>query len=61
MNAETVGVEGRGAYYDRAGALRDMLQNHALQVLALLGMEPPASFEALRAMTCVESAQITPR
>ncbi|MEM7245210.1 MAG: glucose-6-phosphate dehydrogenase [Acidobacteriota bacterium] len=44
--AETVGVEGRGGYYDKAGALRDMLQNHALQVIALLGMEPPSSFQA---------------
>lgn len=40
--AETVGVEGRGGYYDRAGALRDMVQNHLLQVLCLVAMEPPS-------------------
>ena len=44
--AETVGVEHRGAYYDRAGALRDMVQNHLLQVLCLIAMEPPVSFDA---------------
>ncbi|MFL6734470.1 MAG: glucose-6-phosphate dehydrogenase [Sphingomicrobium sp.] len=44
--AETVGVEGRGDYYDKAGALRDMAQNHMLQLLALVAMEPPASFDA---------------
>jgi glucose-6-phosphate 1-dehydrogenase len=44
--AETVGVEGRGDYYDTAGALRDMVQNHMLQLLALVAMEPPASFDA---------------
>ncbi|HEY8172464.1 MAG TPA: glucose-6-phosphate dehydrogenase [Dehalococcoidia bacterium] len=42
--AETVGVEGRGDYYEEAGALRDMVQNHLLQVLALIAMEPIASF-----------------
>ena len=42
--AETVGVEGRGAYYEEAGALRDMVQNHLLQVLSLVAMEPVASF-----------------
>jgi glucose-6-phosphate 1-dehydrogenase len=41
--AETVGVEGRGNYYEEAGALRDMVQNHLLQVLALIAMEPVAS------------------
>ncbi|MEX2247366.1 MAG: glucose-6-phosphate dehydrogenase [Dehalococcoidia bacterium] len=41
---ETVGMEGRGAYYEEAGALRDMVQNHLLQLLALIGMEPVASF-----------------
>ena len=41
--AETVGVEQRGAYYDHAGALRDMLQNHIMQLLCLVAMEPPAS------------------
>ncbi|MCR6496579.1 glucose-6-phosphate dehydrogenase [Thermomonas sp. S9] len=43
--AETVGVEGRGDYYDEAGALRDMLQNHLLQLLCLVAMEPPARFD----------------
>ena len=44
--AEDLGVEGRGDYYDQAGALRDMVQNHLLQLLSLVAMEPPASFEA---------------
>ena len=44
--AETIGLEGRGDYYDSAGALRDMVQNHMLQLLALVAMEPPASFDA---------------
>jgi glucose-6-phosphate 1-dehydrogenase len=44
--AETVGLEGRGDYYDGAGALRDMVQNHMLQLLALVAMEPPTSFDA---------------
>lgn len=44
--AETVGVEHRGGYYDQAGALRDMIQNHLLQVLCLIAMEPPVSFGA---------------
>ncbi|RMF67281.1 MAG: glucose-6-phosphate dehydrogenase, partial [Calditrichaeota bacterium] len=44
--AEAVSVEGRGGYYDQAGALRDMVQNHMLQLLALVAMEPPASFAA---------------
>ncbi len=42
--AEQVGVEHRGAYYDHAGALRDMIQNHLLQLLCLIAMEPPVSF-----------------
>ncbi len=48
--AESVGVEGRGGYYDRSGVLRDMLQNHMFQMLAYLCMEPPSSFapEAVR-------------
>jgi glucose-6-phosphate 1-dehydrogenase len=41
--AETVGVEGRGGYYEESGALRDMVQNHLLQVLSLVAMEPIAS------------------
>jgi len=43
--AETVGVEGRGDYYDDSGAMRDMLQNHLLQLLCLVAMEPPAKFD----------------
>ena len=43
--AESIGVEGRGAYYQEAGALRDMIQNHLLQVLATVAMEPPPQFE----------------
>jgi glucose-6-phosphate 1-dehydrogenase len=46
--AEEIGVEGRAAYYEGAGALRDLVQNHMLQLLALLTMEPPVSFEANR-------------
>jgi glucose-6-phosphate 1-dehydrogenase len=44
--AESVGIEHRGAYYDQSGALRDMFQNHMLQMLTLAAMEPPASFDA---------------
>jgi glucose-6-phosphate 1-dehydrogenase len=44
--AETVGLEGRGDYYEAAGALRDMVQNHMLQLLALVAMEPPGDFNA---------------
>ncbi len=44
--AETLGVEGRGGYYESAGILRDMIQNHMFQLLALVAMEPPSSFEA---------------
>jgi glucose-6-phosphate 1-dehydrogenase len=43
--AETVGVGGRGDYYDRAGAMRDMVQNHLMQLLCLIAMEPPAKFD----------------
>src|SRR5215470_945211 len=46
MVAETVGVEDRGNYYETAGVLRDMIQNHMFQLLALVAMEPPSSFEA---------------
>jgi glucose-6-phosphate 1-dehydrogenase len=45
-NAETVGVEGRGGYYESAGVVRDMIQNHVFQVLSLIAMEPPASLDA---------------
>ena len=44
--AESVGLEGRADYYDRAGALRDMVQNHILQLLCLVAMEAPSSMEA---------------
>ena len=44
--AESIGVEGRGAYYQEAGALDDMIQNHLLQVMATIAMEPAASFRA---------------
>ncbi|MDE3136778.1 MAG: glucose-6-phosphate dehydrogenase [Acidobacteriota bacterium] len=44
--AESLGIEHRGRYYDTAGALRDMIQNHLTQLLTLTAMEPPASFEA---------------
>ena len=43
--AETVGLEGRAGYYDGSGALRDMVQNHILQLVALIAMEPPARFD----------------
>ena len=46
--AEDIGIGGRAGYYEGAGALRDLVQNHMLQLLALLTMEPPASFEANR-------------
>jgi glucose-6-phosphate 1-dehydrogenase len=44
--AEEVGIEGRADYYDRAGALRDMLQNHLMQLLTVVAMEPPPALEA---------------
>ncbi|MGE5395491.1 MAG: glucose-6-phosphate dehydrogenase [Candidatus Saccharibacteria bacterium] len=44
--AEEIGVENRGSYYDHAGALRDMIQNHLMQLLCLIAMEPPVSFNA---------------
>lgn len=43
--AETVGVGGRGGYYDKSGAMRDMVQNHLMQLLCLIAMEPPSRFE----------------
>jgi glucose-6-phosphate 1-dehydrogenase len=45
--AETLGVGGRGGYYDQSGALRDMVQNHLFQLMALVAMEPPASLDAI--------------
>ncbi len=72
--AETVGVEGRGGYYDTSGVLRDMMQNHMFQMLAYLCMEPPSSFkpdairnekakllDAVRVMTRDEVLQHTAR
>jgi glucose-6-phosphate 1-dehydrogenase len=47
--AETLGVEGRFGYYDEYGATRDMVQNHILQLLCLIAMEPPSN---LRPETC---------
>lgn len=44
--AENIGIEGRSGYYDEAGALRDMIQNHVMQLLTLVAMEPPAAFVA---------------
>ncbi|MBM3262727.1 MAG: glucose-6-phosphate dehydrogenase, partial [candidate division Zixibacteria bacterium] len=45
-SGEHIGVEGRGGYYEESGALRDMLQNHLMQVLALIALEPPSTFDA---------------
>lgn len=45
-HSETIGIESRGEYYNNAGALRDMLQSHLLQLLTLMAMEPPVSMEA---------------
>ncbi len=45
-HGETIGVEDRGGYYETAGALRDMVQSHLLQLVALTAMEPPVSFDA---------------
>jgi len=66
--AETVGLEGRGDYYQGAGALRDMVQNHMLQLLALVAMEPPGRFGAaqvrdekvkvLRALRPIDAATV---
>ena len=59
--AESIGVAGRGGYYDDSGALRDMIQNHLLQLLCLCAMEPPASFipdsvrdEKLKVLQCLK-------
>jgi glucose-6-phosphate 1-dehydrogenase len=46
--AEDIGIEGRAGYYEHSGALRDLVQNHMLQLLALLAMEPPTAFNADR-------------
>ena len=59
--AEEIGVEGRGSYYAKTGALRDMVQNHLLQVLSIVAMEPPASLDAadirdekMKVLRCLE-------
>ncbi len=44
--AETVGLEGRAGYYETSGALRDMVQNHLMQLFSLTAMEPPNSLDA---------------
>src|SRR5207253_10513031 len=44
--AEDIGIENRGSYYDRTGAMRDIVQNHAMQLVSLTAMEPPLAFEA---------------
>lgn len=46
ISAESIGVENRGKYYDGAGLMRDMIQNHLMQVVAMIAMEPPARFNA---------------
>ena len=66
--AETVGIEGRWSYYDKVGQLRDMVQNHLLQLLCMVAMEPPNSLEAdeiraekvklLRALSPISSANV---
>ena len=67
--AESVGVGHRGGYYDKAGALRDMVQNHLMQILCLVAMEPPVSFgaeeirnrkvEVLRAVRPIELGEVS--
>jgi glucose-6-phosphate 1-dehydrogenase len=44
--AETLGVEGRGPFYEKAGALRDVVQNHMMELLSFVAMEPPSSFDS---------------
>jgi glucose-6-phosphate 1-dehydrogenase len=44
--SESIGIQGRGGFYDQYGALKDVVQNHLLQIVALIGMEPPAHFAA---------------
>ena len=66
--AESVGVGGRGEYYDKSGAMRDMIQNHLMQLLCLTAMEPPSKFDpdavrdeklkVIRALRPVEPADI---
>ena len=66
--SETVGLEGRDGYYDDTGALRDMVQNHMLQLLSITAMEPPSSYDAtairdekvkvLRSLRAIEPAEV---
>lgn len=66
--AETLGVEGRAGYYDKSGAIRDMVQNHILQLVCLVAMEPPSSMDAdavrdeklkvLRALTRIDASNV---
>ena len=66
--AEKIGVGARGGYYDQAGAMRDMVQNHLLQLLCLVAMEPPSSYDAdqvrdekikvLRALKLIEGREV---
>src|SRR6266705_3288548 len=44
--AESIGIEGRGPFYESAGALRDVMQNHVMELLSFVAMEPPVSFAA---------------
>ena len=44
--AEEIGIEGRGPFYESAGALRDVIQNHVMELLSFVAMEPPVSFDA---------------
>jgi glucose-6-phosphate 1-dehydrogenase len=46
--AESIGIEGRGPFYEKAGYLRDVVQNHVMELLSFVAMEPPDSFEAER-------------
>ena len=54
--AESIGIENRGAFYEQTGASRDVLQNHLLQLVSLVAMEPPATFEADRKSTRLNSS-----
>ena len=64
--AESIGVAGRGAYYDKSGAMRDMVQNHMMQLLCLTAMEPPSQFdpdavrdEKLKVIRALEPLKLT--
>ena len=65
--AESLGIESRGSYYDKSGALRDMFVNHMLSMLSLVSMEPPASFdterirdEKIKLLRCVRPQNLSP-